>query len=1117
MLYQKRTDAFLSREDFKKPSCEYRGMPFWAWNTRLDSAVLLRQAEIFREMGFGGFFMHSRIGLDTPYLGEDFFKAVNDCIDWAKQNQMYAGLYDEDLWPSGYCAGKVTQNHPEYRKKKLVWSAAALPGAVTREEFDKNGGILLLGSYRIRLDAQGYLLQSDWQCAGKQPFVEKSTEKGSEVQLFVEKGTEKDAGRQSFEPEDVPETAGTERQLSGAESIIMRYAYLVTQEQEPDYCKPVYADTLNADAVKCFLETTHEVYRKETGAEFGKTAFSVFTDEPAFADKENLMDAQDDRGRSIPWTTDFADTFYEAYGFDILKSLPELFYERADRKLSYARYCYHDHVAARFEKAYFQTIGDWCRENGILFTGHVLYEDTLTLQNRMTGDAMRMYPHFDIPGMDLLFDSAEFNTAKQVQSIVHQYGKEGMMSELYGVTDWDFDFRGHKFQGDWQAALGVTLRVPHLSWVSMEGPAKRDYPASIQYQSPWYQEYSCIEDHFARVCSAMTRGVPVVKIGVIHPMESYWVLFGPEKATSLARKILDEKFRNLADWLLKAHLDFDYLSEALLPEQYRETKEGFQVGKMNYSVVLVPDCIILRASTVVCLETFRKSGGRVIFAGECPKCFDSQGQERLNLLYEQSKKVAFEKEEIRKSLEPDRVLSISSQMQEKGTSDGLMAEEESLLYQLRRDGSGMWLFLAHGEKVPDGLREISIRLPGDWMPYLYDTQTGEKKEWPQEGVAYADESNDAESNVEKSNEEEKHAKGENAQASGVKRYTRIKTALFAQDSLLIRLEEIKALEPGSPVRISLQEENVLLLDTAEYSLDGSEYRERKNVLAIDDEVRQMLGYPVRSNYDRAQPWQWKENDNGSHRLSLRYRIESHIPVHGAFLALERPEECEIKWNGCPVPAQDSGWYVDEAIRKIPLPEIKEGTHCLEVTIPIVYSNIKGAEAMYLLGDFGVELQGENAVICRKPEIFEISSLTEQKLPFYSGNVGYKIDIDVYPDKELQTGRRQSEFPIGNLRISVKGFKGSCVRVFMDGADYGLCYKDPYEIRIGSVAAGVHHFTFLLYGNRYNTFGALHFSRAAEKIGALPAMWNPKGADYRKEYQLRPFGILSEPVFYFNCF
>ncbi len=80
----------------------------------------------------------------------------------------------------------------------------------------------------------------------------------------------------------------------------------------------------------------------------------------------------------------------------------------------------------------------------------------------------------------MLCDRREFTTAKQAQSAAHQFGYPGVLSELYGVTNWDFDFRGHKLQGDWQAALGVTVRVPHLSWVSMGGEAKRDYPASHQ-------------------------------------------------------------------------------------------------------------------------------------------------------------------------------------------------------------------------------------------------------------------------------------------------------------------------------------------------------------------------------------------------------------------------------------------------------------------------------------------------------------------------------------------------------------------------------------------------------------------------------------------------------------
>ena len=95
-----------------------------------------------------------------------------------------------------------------------------------------------------------------------------------------------------------------------------------------------------------------------------------------------------------------------------------------------------------------------------------------------------LYQAFDIPGIDMLYDSRELNTAKQAQSVVHQYGREGMLSELYGVTGWEFDFRGHKLAGDWQAALGVNCSCASSYLDFHAGEAKRDYPASIGYQSP---------------------------------------------------------------------------------------------------------------------------------------------------------------------------------------------------------------------------------------------------------------------------------------------------------------------------------------------------------------------------------------------------------------------------------------------------------------------------------------------------------------------------------------------------------------------------------------------------------------------------------------------------------
>ena len=70
MIYKHNNSERLDMELFKNPTSEYRGAPFWAWNCKLEKDELIRQIEDFKKMGFGGFFMHPRSGLDVPYLSD---------------------------------------------------------------------------------------------------------------------------------------------------------------------------------------------------------------------------------------------------------------------------------------------------------------------------------------------------------------------------------------------------------------------------------------------------------------------------------------------------------------------------------------------------------------------------------------------------------------------------------------------------------------------------------------------------------------------------------------------------------------------------------------------------------------------------------------------------------------------------------------------------------------------------------------------------------------------------------------------------------------------------------------------------------------------------------------
>ncbi len=117
------------------PGAEFRGAPFWAWNAKLEPDELRRQIQIMKEMGLGGFFMHARVGLNTKYLGKEWFDCVKACIDEAKKQDMLAWLYDEDRWPSGAAGGIVTSDE-KYRMRMLEMETPESPDKASRETYD---------------------------------------------------------------------------------------------------------------------------------------------------------------------------------------------------------------------------------------------------------------------------------------------------------------------------------------------------------------------------------------------------------------------------------------------------------------------------------------------------------------------------------------------------------------------------------------------------------------------------------------------------------------------------------------------------------------------------------------------------------------------------------------------------------------------------------------------------------------------------------------------------------------------------------------------------------------------------------------------------------------------
>ena len=102
---------------FADPPARFRPVPFWSWNADLKADELVRQVHLMKEAGLGGFFMHARGGLETEYMGDDWFAVTAAVLDAAKETGMNAWAYDENGWPSGFGDGKVNGLGEAYQLK----------------------------------------------------------------------------------------------------------------------------------------------------------------------------------------------------------------------------------------------------------------------------------------------------------------------------------------------------------------------------------------------------------------------------------------------------------------------------------------------------------------------------------------------------------------------------------------------------------------------------------------------------------------------------------------------------------------------------------------------------------------------------------------------------------------------------------------------------------------------------------------------------------------------------------------------------------------------------------------------------------------------------------------
>lgn len=1011
-------------EQWRQPSPEYRGKPFWSWNGTLATDELLRQIDVFKEMGMGGYFMHSRTGLQTEYLGREWFECINACADAGAERGMESWLYDEDRWPSGSAGGLATRD-PRYRMRYLRLMVYA-----------KGGGDV------------------DWP----------------EPDHFVAAFTANLDGLDLVSYQKIDYKTNTD-----ADATLLVFSWEYAPEHS-FYNGAAYLDTMNREATDHFMHVTHDAYAEACGERLGTSIKGIFTDEPhrgfVFCQVHGQPGVPDP-GWTTPWTSSLPKAFEAAFGYDLRDRLPELFLRVKDEHLNPVKWAYMELCQTLFLENWAKPLQQRCRDLGLILTGHILHEDSLAAQAVPCGSVMRYYPFLDYPGVDVLnLRNTNYWVVKQLSSVARQLDQPWLLSELYGCTGWQTDFTDHKRIGDWQALFGINLRCHHLSWYSMAGEAKRDYPASIAFQSAWYPEYKAVETYFSRLHVLLKAGRPVCDVLVLNPVESLWSQIRVNWATWLSAtdenvRRLEQVYQDVFTELCGAQVDFDYGDEAHLGAHGAVAKAERQLvlGSMRYGVVVVAGMETMRASTLKLLREFQAAGGTVIFAGAPPTHVDALP-----------------------SSAPAQLSAQCITVPLNGTALGAQVRASSAAAQkLRLDKNGAGLFC---QVRTDGERCIVVLL-----------NPSETRQYDKVTVRLRNPGPVTELDCLKGDALQTSAK---THPDGTLTWETSFRPLQERTFICgVALPESKP--PLPPLKTpfeaiegsfaySLDEPNIAVLDTAAFAVDDGEWETAQEILQIEKILSERLGIPLRGG-QMVQPWAAKGRIlPAKTRLRLRFRfVIDDVPDTPVRLALEQPENFTIAINGRPLANEvATDWFIDPSLRTLPVPAdtLRAGENVIELSS--IYQQGVDLEAIFLLGAFGVVTAGGRVRLTTLPDQLEPGDWTQQGLPFYSGRICLTI-------------------PVGNARrLQMEPFGAATLVVRHPGSDkQHILPWPPYTCDLDGLVDDDGQVCVEWVLTRRNTFGPLHLI-PIDQPHIAPHHFRTEGAAWSDAHQLIPTGLGAAP-------
>ena len=375
-----------------------------------------------------------------------------------------------------------------------------------------------------------------------------------------------------------------------------------------------YADLMNPEATRRFIEITHDSYKASLGHLFGGAIRFTFTDEP---NCPNLHPPD-----SITWTQTMDRLWTEHYGGRIFDAFPTLFTPPSrdiSPDMAQTRIQFYDLWTGRFRDAYFMPLRDWCRAQGLASGGHLNgEEETPNAVRYGFGHALRQLRALDVPGVDVIWRQLfpgkpdQHFFPKYASSAAHQNGLRYAFTESFCVYGNGITPAQMKWIQDYQCVRGLNLLVMGCFPLGTREHHMTGERPHFGPMNPLWDHLYGFTAYVSRLGYALSCGTPRIGTALYYPVRDLWA-WGESAVSAVETHDL------LAAELLANQCDFDLIDDDLLADPASTVNDGkLQAGAMRYHTIVVGDTCWMQAESLEKLKAFAASGGRVCCVGHAP-------------------------------------------------------------------------------------------------------------------------------------------------------------------------------------------------------------------------------------------------------------------------------------------------------------------------------------------------------------------------------------------------------------------------------------------------------------------------------------------------------------------